>query len=312
MKKSFRAILIAAAVALLLFLLLNIVVFPREQLPVDPGFHTLSGPYLGQTPPGAVAERFAPQVFTQELHSAIVFSRDATEAYWRQMDEGPPEILYTRLEEGRWTYPQVVPFASRFFDSDDPCLSPNGSRLYFTSWRPTQWRELLNPRETIWYVTRTARGWSGPRPVSAAVNGMELHWQVSVSSRGTLCFASAEDIFCSRFDGREHGGPERLPPTINTPSKEGQPFISPDENYLIFSSNGHPDCVGDFDLYVSARDADGSWSQAVNLGRGVNSPHQELCPAVSPDGQYLFFLSSRDGTHSVYWVDATSIEPLQP
>lgn len=312
MKRGPRIALVAAPVALVVFLSLVLVAFPRERLAIDPGFPALTGPYLGQTPPGTVAERFAPQVFAQELHSATAFSQDATEVYWRQMEEGPQEILYMRLEDGQWTSPQVVPFASRFFDSDDPCLSPDGSRLYFTSWRPTQLRELLSPRETIWYVTRTARGWSSPKPVSSAVNDMELHWQVSVSATGTLCFASAGDIYCSPFDGREHGRPERLPSTVNTPSREGQPFIAPDERYLVFSSNGHLDCVGDYDLYVSVRDADGSWSRAVNLGDGVNSPYQELCPVVSPDGRYVFFLSSRDGTHSVYWVDATSIEPLRP
>jgi Tol biopolymer transport system component len=134
---------------------------------------------------------------------------------------------------------------------------------------------------------------------------------MSVSAKGTLCFGSAGDIYCSPFDGREHGSPERLPSTVNTSSREGQPFIAPDERYLIFSSNGYPDGVGDYDLYISVRDADDSWSRAINLGEGVNSPYQELCPVVSRDGQHLFFLSSRGGSHSVYWVDATSIEPLK-
>ena len=310
MKKAFRITLVATLIALALFLLLVLVAFPSEQLPVDPGFPSLAGPYLGQTPPGPIAERFAPDVFTAELHSATAFSPDGTQVYWRQMEAGPQEILFMRLEEGRWTAPRVVPFASRFFDSDDPCLSPGGDRLLFTSWRPTRWRDLFSPKEGIWYVDRLTSGWSKPKPVGPAVNEMELHWQASVSAKGTLCFASVGDIHCSPFDGQDYGSPETLGPAINTTAQEGQPFISPDERYLLFSSNRHPDRVGDHNLYVSVRDAAGTWTRAINLGNGVNSPYQELCPVISPDGQYLFFLSSRDGSHSVYWVDATSIDEL--
>jgi hypothetical protein len=37
----------------------------------------------------------------------------------------------------------------------------------------------------------------------------------------------------------------------------------------------------------------------------------ELCPNVTPDGKYLFFLSTRDGEGLAYWVDAIIIEQLK-
>jgi len=45
---------------------------------------------------------------------------------------------------------------------------------------------------------------------------------------------------------------------------------------------------------------------------GVNSPAIELCPMVTADGKYLFFLSQRDGESHVYWVSAAVIEKLRP
>jgi Tol biopolymer transport system component len=300
-------ILLIAVVMLILFFF-----FPKEKVATGSDFPILKGPYLGQDPPGLSPELFAPGIVSANSHSATVFSPDGDEIYWRPLEmEAVDEILFMRLENGQWTPPQVVPFASRFFDSDDPCFSTDGDKLFFTSWRPLRWYNLLGQqKERIWYVERTAGGWSQPQPVGPAVNAMELHWQVSVSTDGTLCFTSEGDIHCAALEGEEYGQPERLGGTINTASREGTPFIAPDERYMIFSSNGHPDRVGDYDLYISVRRPDGSWSQAANLGWGINSPHQELYPVVSPDSKYLFFLSDRNGAHSVYWVDFGTVEPL--
>jgi dipeptidyl aminopeptidase/acylaminoacyl peptidase len=66
------------------------------------------------------------------------------------------------------------------------------------------------------------------------------------------------------------------------------------------------------DLFVSCRRPAGSWSTAVNLGRDVNSGGHDLCPIVSPDGKYLFFLSNREGESAVYWVDIGVVERLRP
>jgi Tol biopolymer transport system component len=257
-----------------------------------------------------MAERFAPGVVGEDLHTSVVFSPDGQEAYWRLMDEDEAnEIVFTRLEEEGWTAPQVVPFASRFFDSDDPCFSPDGKKLFFTSWRPLAWYRLFDlQQEGIWYVEKTERGWSRPRPVAPAINEMDLHWQMSVSARGTLCFASEKDIFCSRFEDGQYQIPERLSSAINTAGDEGHPFIAPDESYLIFSAYSRPGGMGDYDLHITFRDADGSWSEAMNLGPGVNTQYQELYPAVSPDGKYLFFLSNRDRAHGVYWVDFETVK----
>jgi hypothetical protein len=305
-----RSILILAVVVLALAALACWLVFPPDRVSNGADLTELSGPYLGQKPPGDKAERFAPSLVDEDLHTAVIFSPDGTSAYWRPMGEDVNEIIVTRLEGDGWTQPQVVPFASRFFDSDDPSFSPDGEKLFFTSWRPPAWYRLFEQKERIWYVEKTERGWSRPRLVGPAVNAMQLHWQVSVSASGTLCFASEGDIYCSRFEDEQYQPPERLGGTINTAGGEGHPFIAPDESFMIFSSNGHPGGMGDYDLYISTRNTDGSWSEPVNLGAGVNTKYQELYPVVSPEGKYLFLLSNRDRALSVYWVDFEAVKRL--
>jgi Tol biopolymer transport system component len=208
-----------------------------------------------------------------------------------------------KLEEDKWTPPQVVPFSSKFFDSDDPCFTPDGTKFFFTSWRPEKWFQVTDLSERIWVVERANTGWSKPQLIGEAVNTMDLHWQFSLTRDETLYFASQGDLYRSILVDGEYSIPQKLGEAINTNSREELPFIAPDESYLIFSSNGHPDRVGDYDLFITFRNSDGDWMEVVNLGQNVNSPFQDIYPVVSPDGKYLFFLSNRGGAHNIYWVE---------
>ena len=80
---------------------------------------------------------------------------------------------------------------------------------------------------------------------------------------------------------------ENLSAAINTPSTEADPYIAPDESYLIFISTrrgGH----GSGDLYISRRDGDG-WSAPENMGPSVNGDDSDYTPFVSGDGETLYF-----------------------
>ncbi len=135
---------------------------------------------------------------------------------------------------------------------------------------------------------------------SGALNDLDLHWQFSVAANGNIYFASNGNIYVSAFSKGMYATPVKLDTAINTSLSECTPWVSPDEQMLIFArSNGDKP-----DLFISHRDAAGKWKKAVALGHGVNTEHHEMCPRISPDGKYLFFLSSRGGLFSAYWVDA--------
>ena len=268
----------------------------------------LSGSYLGQTPPGAEATRFAPGVAPEDAHTAAVFSLDGSEVYWKAMEVPGDEIWYSRLRDGQWTAPRPVPFGTWFFDSDDPFFSSDGQRLYYTSWRPLLQTPFAS-KERIWVVERRGRGWSRPRPVAGAVNDLPLHWQFSVAQDGTLYLAAEGVLYRSALVDGAYAAADRVEPPVNSDAREGTPYISPDERYLLFSSNRGG---GGEDLYASFRESGGSWSEPANLGPGVNSGGSEVCPVVSPDGRYLFYTSNRTGMASIYWVDASVIESLRP
>jgi len=47
---------------------------------------------------------------------------------------------------------------------------------------------------------------------------------------------------------------------------------------LLLQPQSDPDSLGGYDLYVSHKQADGKWSEPVNLGSEINSPERELSP----------------------------------
>ncbi|HKE56351.1 MAG TPA: hypothetical protein VKB46_06615, partial [Pyrinomonadaceae bacterium] len=100
------------------------------------------------------------------------------------------------------------------------------------------------------------------------------------------------DLYRSRFVNNKYQEPENLGPAINTAFDEFEPYIAPDERYLIFMAGGRPEGLGGYDLYVSYN-RNGQWTKAQNLGPPINSAADELSPKISPDGNYFFWCSSR-------------------
>ena len=266
------------------------------------------GPYLGQKPPGMVPELFAPDMFKEEVHSAAVFSPDGRELYWNLMSGR--QIMFMKMEKNRWSSPKKAPFALRG-GTGDPALSPDGTRLFFTSGRRIKG---LPRKENIWCVERSASGWSDPKPISAKVNSYSMHWQHSLSEDGDLYFSADHngnrDVFRAELVDGDFPAPVRLGRAINSSYGEGCPFISPDESYLIFSRYGGD--IGYADLYISFRDTDGSWQEAVNMGAPINTGGNDTCPFVTYDHKYFFYIRNDSaGNFRIYWVDAQVIEELK-
>jgi Tol biopolymer transport system component len=100
----------------------------------------------------------------------------------------------------------------------------------------------------------------------------------------------------SRLDSRGHWSrPDVLP--FSGQYNDFDPFLSPDESTLYWSSSRPVDGVGppkrDYDIWRVRRTGDG-WGPPERLGPNVNTPSQEYYPSISSDGT-LFFSSNRPG-----------------
>lgn len=111
---------------------------------------------------------------------------DGLECYWTVLFSRFETILTSRMANGRWTEPELAPFAGRYFDGW-PAIRPDGKRMFFHSSRPLG-KAASGPSATfnIWYVDRTENGWSDPLAVGPPVNGSENATCPSVTRDGTI------------------------------------------------------------------------------------------------------------------------------
>jgi hypothetical protein len=282
--------------AVAIVLLLTALAVPSA---VPDEFPVLSGPYLGQKPPGKVPEPFAPEAFRGvDVHESPAFSQDGREMFVNVMGNNE-QMRYFRRTDGAWSREappfDVPPSLNGLF------LSPSGRRLYLLVFE--------DGRENFYRLDRTDGRWSKRQSLGSEVNSLATHWSFSIASSEHLYFASEGDLYLSRFDGQKHTRPVRLPAPLNTSAAEMTPFVAPDESYILFARNGG----NRHDLFASFRLRGDAWSEAVALGPGINvAGVDDICPMVSPDGKYLFFVSRRiDRAFRVYWVDAGVIEELR-
>jgi Tol biopolymer transport system component len=320
---------------------------PNEEV----SFPLLTGEYLGQIPSGDKPELFAPGIISTGMYTRdVAMTPDGTEFYYGIMESGFSVIMETRLENGRWTQPEVAPFSSNPRHLNiEPAISPDGQRFFFLSTRPPDGTEPPPDQfgawvnQDIWAMDRAGNGWGEPYNLGPPVNSDAPEYFPSLTRDGTLYFTREDSetressIWRSRFVDGSYVEPERLGDKVNSAESQFNAFIAPDESYLILCTGGREDSVGGADYYVVFRNEDDTWSEPVNMGDAVNTPRGgEWSPYVSPDGKYFFFMSSRpprsedlpekltygylseirdnppNGRSSIYWIDASFIQHLRP
>jgi hypothetical protein len=265
-----------------------------------------SGPYFGQKALASIPVSFAPGMIYGPLHTPPVFTPDGEEAYWSTQQGG---IQVSRLENGFWTKPERMIFSDSMTNFTDAFIAPSGNRLFFLSTGKIPGSSLPS-KENIWFVDRTAEGWGEPQPVSEEINVHELHWQVSTNQAGDLYFTSRnpgqEDIYVSRMVDGKYQTPEPVGAPVNTLDfHETTPLIAPDSSYLMFARTDVKTNGAVIRLYITYPDGGGGWLEP----RLLDQVPYGLCPLVSPDGKYLFFLSS---PQSVGWMSTGFIDEWRP
>ena len=314
--------------------------------PAETGFPKLSGPYLGQEPPGAEPVLFAPGIVSNGLlNRDIAITPDGKEVYFCNVvgQYTMSAIMVTREIDGFWTEPEVAPFSGTYMDLE-PCISADGSKFFFLSNRPASGEgPPEESSEDIWVMEREGDGWGEPYNLGAPINTEVGEYFPSVTSDGTLYYTnqpsrSSATIYRSRLVDGVYSTPDELGPEVNSGAMQFNAFVAPDESYIIVCVVGRADSIGSTDYYISYRDENDVWTGPFNLGDKINTPGgMEFSPYVSPDGKYFFFMSTRseyadgysgkkhtmadlfelakspgNGFADIYWIEASFIEELRP
>jgi WD40-like Beta Propeller Repeat len=245
---------------------------------------------------------FAPGIIsTGDYESHATFTPDGREIYFLKMAPNFSRwtIFASRYKDGGWSQPEVASFSGQYQDAD-PYITADGQHFYFISDRPVEKGGERQSHHDIWVMDKTESGWGAPRHLPASVNSDADEFYPMALKNGTLYFGSQRkdpkglgDIYRAVPQPDGSYAVEDMGPPVNSAGGEYEAFVTEDERMLLLAASRRPDSLGDFDLYVSQKQADGKWGGPVNLGPEINTPARELSPKLTPNGKYLVWMSGR-------------------
>jgi hypothetical protein len=280
--------------ALILYALLLNVYLGISQITAD------STIYLGQTPPDDIPIVFASGVVSLNgrTENKITFSPDGKMCFFSVLGGS---TFYVECKNGVWTSP--VAENSKF--GGEPSFSRDGKRVYLNS------KNARNKVGTcdISYIEKQDSSWSDPVSLGSPLNSANGQWHPCMVSDSSIYFSSNDGPICrSQYRNGVYEKPIFLPFPINGVSGNtwGDPYVSPDEKYIIFRS-GRAGGFGSIDIYISYKKKDGSWTNPKNTGNKINTSGEEFSGEVSHDGKYYLYGCKGD----IYWVSALFTDSLK-
>ncbi len=313
----------------------------QEESPVS----ELRGPYLGQTLPGSTPEIFAPGIVSTGLATRdIAMTPDGKELYFGAFVGGKAVIMESHQIDDVWSDAVVAPFSGVFMDLE-PNISPDGLKFFFLSTRPQAGQEAKDgwAYQDIWIMNRENNGWGEPFNPGLPINTEAGEYFPSVTINGTIYFTregenGISSTWRSQFVDGAYTEPEMLGPDFNIGDNRFNVFVAPDESFAIVPATGIEGAHSQADYWIIFQNDDGTWSKPVNLGEKINlKKGRGYSASFSPDGAYLFFMSSKSveqdpvvltglkmkelietsahpgsGNSSIWWVDAAFLKDLRP
>lgn len=212
------------------------------------------------------------------------------------------DIYFSEKSNGIWSTPKIASFSDPNYSDADPFLNKAGDRMYFISDRPT------NPKDyelawNIWYAINEIGDWSRPIPLPAPINSDDAdEYFFSISDKGNAFFSSNRSGGEGSFDiyrttiliNDTFSEPKNIGRPISTEKYEFDPYIAPNERFIIFSINEN----GNSSLYFSLKNKKDMWTEPKSLGHKINTTDQDFAPSLSADGRFIFY--SNDG--KLKWV----------
>lgn len=307
----------------------------------DPGYY--SGDYIGQPTPDSTPRLFAPNIVCDGLSNRdITISPDGNQIYYTTTTSNYSfaTIFVIQREKNVWSNPKVVPFGKNpDIKVIEPCLNSTGDILFYVSNKPVD--DTLVGDMNIWKVNISQSGWSSPEPLPYPINTNAGEYYPSITRKGTLYFTREHEkgmnyIYRSKLLGNSYGKPEKLPQQVNCGTNRFNAYIQPDEKFIIIPAMGVEPDVTEVNYYISFRDLHDNWSDPINMGPVINNGlGRGWSASLSPDGSYLFFMSSKgmksgeiperlsreflfdlqtspqNGNADIYWVKADFIVDLK-
>ncbi len=209
------------------------------------------------------------------------------------------DLWMIEKKDSGWSKPRLLPQPINSYDNDGAAsFSGDGQLMVYCACN----RDDSIGSCDIYTAELLGEQWSEPVNLGNVVNSEEWDAQPTISTDGSLLIFSSErsggygdsDLYIVRRNRfGEWGIPVNLGSTVNTPSTESSPYLSPDGKTLYFASSGHPG-FGGIDLFKTVY-VNGVWSEPVNMGAPLNSSGSDRYFTIGGSGEVGYFASDRQG-----------------
>jgi hypothetical protein len=259
--------------------------------------------YLGQIPPTEIPKKFNLSVSpTFAAVERIAISNDGKCILYHENNGYNPSSLardkYYKYENKKWNGPYIL-----IDNAEAPALSITGDTVFF------------GHQGFVWYSVRNNSNWTQTLKFSnipywhyLQITNSGTYYAAMKNAKGKIGKTDWSKIIINKTDTliTSLGAP------LNTTNDNLDFYISKDESFIIFASD-RADIVkyGYFDLFVSFRKNDNSWTTPQNLGKVINDPAEvRWGPFVSSDKKYLFYSRTSKPDNSdacTYWIRIDNI-----
>lgn len=180
-----------------------------------------------------------------------------------------------------------TPWLEKYAGACNPVISENDSVFVFTQKTGGKTRIFCSYKKDTWDL---------PVEITPQLGGYDRLYTNSITGDGKLLVLFIDDggdgnLYFSERKGTQWSRIKAAGKNINSIYWESFGYITPDGKQLYFSSNRNGG-QGELDIWLSARNPDGSWNQPVNLGKTINTPYNEDTPFFDQVSGELVFSSS--------------------
>jgi outer membrane protein OmpA-like peptidoglycan-associated protein/Tol biopolymer transport system component len=206
----------------------------------------------------------------------------------------------------------IAEFATKF--NDGPfCASKDGQTIFFTRNGVDKKEKSLDGSQKLKIFQATILNGDIQSLMNLKINSNEYNCaHPAISADGKTLYFSSDmgggqggmDIWYCKLDaGGAWGSPINMGEKVNTKGNELFPSIT-EENILYFASNGH-EGLGGLDIFET-KIKDEKAGRIYNMGKPVNSEHDDFAYNLNADGKKGFLSSNRKTggmNDDIYTVD---------
>lgn len=259
-----------------------------------------------QLPHKALIKNIGPEINTKYPEYVPLISADENVLFFTSRRPGSTggqtdvlgnyyeDVYFSYKNNGIWSKPENIGSPVNT-DTHDACVSLSPDAQQMLIFRTSEDLSSGDLYSTTW----NGKSWSTPTMLGKEVNSEFKELSACTNNEGNMIVFTSDrpggfggkDLYrVVKLPNEKWSQPQNLGPKINGKYDEDAPFISPNGQFLYYSSNG-TNTMGGYDILRADFFVDISFGEPKNLGYPINSVGDDIFFVISADSKHGYFSS---------------------